>query len=162
MKIIERIETKHLMNIWGKVEMPDGPGGCWIWTGARGGGKNGDDYPRVYWTFDGVEKRLAVHRLMWCLHHGRTLADIADKHMHHKCGNPLCVRPDHLEPVTANMHAIISNLQKHQDIDGYAAYLAAQEAYAYEGEDLSAPEGADHDHDRQEDGSTDQEPWRRW
>lgn len=66
--------------------------GCWIWTGPRGGGRNGK-YPRM--CLDGCT--VAVHRVMYILLNGF----IAPKrHVDHKCRNTACVNPDHLESVT--------------------------------------------------------------
>jgi hypothetical protein len=52
-----------------------GEGGCWIFTG---GGQ-----------FEGREP----HRVSWELHHNLKLEELQ---CGHRCGNPACVRPDHL------------------------------------------------------------------
>jgi hypothetical protein len=68
---------------WLKVEKLDD---CWIWKGnlSRQG----------YGTIKDNKKSVAAHRVSWRLHNG----DIPDGMIiMHKCDNPLCVRPDHLE-----------------------------------------------------------------
>lgn len=70
------------------IDFGTGVDDCWVWTGARtrdGYGKAGD----------GV-----AHRRIW-VRLGYPL-DYSD--LHHRCGTRLCVRPSHLEPMTAEEH----------------------------------------------------------
>jgi hypothetical protein len=73
---------------WAKVDK-DGPGGCWIWTGAlvRGYGQ----------TSIHGRKRVYTHRFSWELHRGPIPPGLV---LDHLCRNPPCCNPDHLEPVT--------------------------------------------------------------
>lgn len=63
--------------------------GCWIWLGAKG--KNG--YGRI--EIDG--KSTGAHRWYWERIHGPMPEGMEP---HHKCENPACVNPAHIEPVT--------------------------------------------------------------
>lgn len=71
---------------WEKVEKTET---CWLWTG----GKSGPGYG-VIWA----NGRLApAHRVSLILAGSPPSADLEVDHL---CRVPLCVRPDHLEPVT--------------------------------------------------------------
>ena len=74
---------------WVKVQKR-GPGGCWLWTGALGGGGYGA------FTADGrqqVAHRFAYELLVAPIPPGLVLD--------HLCRVRHCVNPAHLEPVTA-------------------------------------------------------------
>lgn len=59
--------------------------GCWTFLGSRGGDK------LQYGQF----ARTTAHRYSWALHHGRKPR--RDEVIRHRCDNPICVNPDHLE-----------------------------------------------------------------
>ena len=69
--------------------------GCWIWCGAR--------HQRGYGSFyaDGVVHR--AHR--WAFEHFRGPVP-ANLVIDHRCRNPSCVNPDHLEPVTQRTNVL--------------------------------------------------------
>ena len=71
------------------IDMTEEGQGCWTWTGRTS--KNG--YGRI--LVDGRE--VAAHRLVYQVFIGsvgkRTKLD-------HKCCNPACVNPSHMEPVS--------------------------------------------------------------
>lgn len=77
---------------WSKVDRSPGfgpEGDCWRWTGSH----FWDGYGRF--TFEGEAFR--AHRFAYELEHGPLPAGIV---VRHRCDNPGCVRPDHLEPGT--------------------------------------------------------------
>lgn len=62
--------------------------GCWIWQGSKGG----SGYGTVWW-----KKHQPAHRLSYEVHVGPIPKGLVIDHL---CRVPLCVNPDHLEPVT--------------------------------------------------------------
>jgi len=73
--------------------------GCWEWTGSL----NSKGYPLL--KVAGVA-RLA-HRVAHELHYGPIPEGW---HVHHKCCNPRCVRPMHIESVTAEANRAMQTL----------------------------------------------------
>ena len=85
-----------MKHFWSKVDQqelePAAPGmssSCWLWTGAvdRGG----------YGRWRCKEKMLSPHRLMYSMYVGPIPKGLV---VHHKCENPSCCNPEHLEAVT--------------------------------------------------------------
>ena len=70
--------------------------GCWEWGGKR----NGEGYGIVYALRHGLRGARA-HRVMYELHVGPIPEG---EEIRHKCDNPPCVNPDHLEPGTHLMN----------------------------------------------------------
>lgn len=68
--------------------------GCWIWL--RGTTENGYGVLAV----DG-RKRVKAHRWVYEQEVGPIPEGMA---LHHKCENPRCVNPAHLEPITPSEH----------------------------------------------------------
>jgi hypothetical protein len=72
-----------------RIEVAD----CWTWTGAR----KPSGYGNTYW--EGAT--WVTHRLVWTL----LVGDIdPGLHIDHLCGQPSCVNPDHLQPVTPQVN----------------------------------------------------------
>jgi len=71
---------------WAKVEKKPG---CWIWKGSvtKHGG-----YGELI-RGGGDRTKLRAHRVSWELHHGPIPDGLC---IFLRCGNPLCVRPEHL------------------------------------------------------------------
>ena len=69
---------------------------CWIWTGANSG--NG------YGRFNILDKTYQAHRVAYeyftqkKIHEGLVID--------HLCRNPICVNPEHLEPVTSKENTL--------------------------------------------------------
>lgn len=75
--------------------------GCWIWTGC----------PRMkYPTISCGTVRLSVHRLAFELFSG-PIPDGYD--VHHRCENPRCCNPDHLEALTQIDHYRLHKVKSH-------------------------------------------------
>jgi hypothetical protein len=80
-----------------------GEKGCWTWLAY----KNPDGYGKFRFGPQGSTPWRA-HRLSYVLATG----DLAEgKHLHHKCENPACVNPNHLEALTPREH-IVENTPK--------------------------------------------------
>lgn len=76
-----------------EVHHLDPASGCWIWDGSAYTTKEG---PRLRWGDE-----LAYRKL-----YKRRIGPIPDGcHLHHRCENPMCVNPAHLEPLTPAEHA---------------------------------------------------------
>lgn len=82
-------------NFWSKVEKTDG---CWMWKG----GKTDEGYgaTNVVLDDDGEQRWMRAHRAAYILTHGTP----EKPELHHICEEKLCVRPDHLKPVTRKEH----------------------------------------------------------
>lgn len=81
---------------WRKV---DRSGDCWMWTGARNGGGYGQFV--ISWHSGGTRRIQAqAHRFSLMLA-GR---DPGNKVAYHRCREPLCVNPDHLDIVESGDH----------------------------------------------------------
>lgn len=78
---------------WSKVDRSH-PSGCWLWLGAP----NAFGYGTFARTLaPGVQKRVLAHRHAYEL----LVAPIPEGlTLDHLCERTICVRPDHLEPVT--------------------------------------------------------------
>jgi hypothetical protein len=75
------------------------PSGCWEWTGATSNMNRG---PTGNWRYGmfrpgGRVNDIGAHRWAYVHHKGKIPPGMV---LDHLCRNPLCVNPDHLEPVT--------------------------------------------------------------
>lgn len=78
---------------WAKVDV----GLCWEWTASTIEG---------YGQFWSGSKRMLAHRYCWELLVGPIPKGLQIDHL---CRNPLCVNPDHLEPVTSQVNTLRGN-----------------------------------------------------
>lgn len=82
---------------WIKVRV-EGNDECWNWLGAKGS-KLG------HGTFWLNGRNVGAHRYSWSQVNG----EIPPRtHIHHRCGNPSCVNPKHLEPMAEADHLALS------------------------------------------------------
>lgn len=78
-----------------RLHMIEAPSGCWIWTGARqksGHGKIGV-----------AGRTLCAHRVAYETWVGPIPAGL---HLDHLCRRPACIKPLHLQPVTARTNIL--------------------------------------------------------
>ncbi len=75
---------------WPRVDRR-GPDECWLWTGA-----NKKGYGYIYTGYNRNHNSVMewAHRVAWELEHG---ASPGEMHVRHKCDNPPCQNPAHLE-----------------------------------------------------------------
>lgn len=71
---------------WQRVDSSAGPGVCWPWTGSL----HADGYGKLRWAGANV----LAHRTAYALIHGEIPAGLC---IRHRCDNPPCCNPDHLE-----------------------------------------------------------------
>lgn len=76
-------------------------GECWIWDGKKE--KFG------YGRFSIRDKEFAAHRVAYTIFKGDISDGLVLDHIKEKCGNPSCVNPDHLEPVTQHENLMRGN-----------------------------------------------------
>ena len=72
---------------WTKVKKTDG---CWLWTGTT------DDFGKGRFTFEDGKPRSA-HRYSYMKHHNQSEPLPKRVLLRQTCGEPSCVRPDHLK-----------------------------------------------------------------
>ncbi len=75
---------------WAKIDKSEG---CWMWTGAK--------QSKGYGQFSAGGRSQSVHRIAYALAYGPIPAGLTIDHL---CLVKLCVRPDHLEAVTAKVN----------------------------------------------------------
>jgi hypothetical protein len=76
-------DEAFVATFWSRVTQSQG---CWIWTGAKSGQYGQLQYQR---------RRLLAHRFSWHLANSMVCPD--GMVIRHRCDNPPCVNPDHLE-----------------------------------------------------------------
>ena len=76
------------MRFFSKIS-PEPMSGCWLWTGPL--------TDKGYGSLPFRQKTLSAHKFSYELYVGRVPDGLE---LDHKCRNPCCVNPQHLEPVT--------------------------------------------------------------
>jgi hypothetical protein len=85
----DRRRALAVSRFWSKVAID--PSGCWAWNGGR-------TAPGLYGVTAWEGRRTTAHRVAFELTHGRQPPP--GWVVRHRCDNPQCVRPDHLEEGT--------------------------------------------------------------
>jgi hypothetical protein len=95
-KAMPEFTASDVTRLRSKVMLDDATG-CWNWTGHTG--KTG------YGNFWLSNRQILAHRASYAMA-GLVIPD--DAQLDHLCRNRACVRPDHLEPVTARENTLRS------------------------------------------------------
>lgn len=95
------LPSRIVENFLAKI-VKDATTGCWNWSGHR----NIKGYGQFRWSSDTKISPSPAHRISYQLSIGPILDSL---HIHHKCENPACVNPEHLEPITPGAHSSITN-----------------------------------------------------
>jgi hypothetical protein len=93
-----------LYRFWSRVQ--EGPG-CWEWMGSK--------KPAGYGQLNLAGKMVNTHKFSWEIHNGPVEAGLV---VRHKCDNPGCVNPDHLElgtPADNVGDAVVRGRMQHGD-----------------------------------------------
>ena len=100
-----------LRRFWDKVEKSDG---CWEWMGYRN--------PKGYGHFRARGRARLAHRVSWEIHHGEDPGDLC---VLHKCDNPSCVRPDHIElgTIATNQRQMVARGRSARGVRNWKAKL---------------------------------------
>lgn len=81
--------------------IPEPNSGCWLWMGHVIG-KTGNEYPILSFN----DKHIKAHRFSYQQYKGELIKGLV---IHHKCNNPLCVNPQHLEQITQKENLLLGN-----------------------------------------------------
>lgn len=102
LEIPVRLTQDQAVRFWSKVDLPDSPEKCWIWTGA----KNAAGYGNI--NISG--RHYMPHRVSWVLANKRQIPKglVID----HLCSTPSCINPHHLEPVSQRSNVLRGEAHK--------------------------------------------------
>ena len=120
---MSRTMEKFLANITPSREGLDGLFGCWPWTGRRNKvkpGPNGEPRPGYGLISIGNHDWLA-HRYSYGIFVGGHRPGLT---LDHVCRNSLCVRPDHLMPMTQRRNSELEHKRAIDDPDAVLGDLA--------------------------------------
>ncbi len=93
-----RVTESDVFRFWSYVKVT-GPNECWLWQGARAGGRVPTKGAPVYGTFKTKNPRAQVycHRFSLALSLGVLPSELPQgKVVRHSCDTPLCCNPAHL------------------------------------------------------------------
>ncbi len=106
---------------WESKVSPEPNSGCWLWTGAL----DGHGYGQLAMSVG--KKKLATHVSLELVGKPRPFPEACARH---KCDNPICVNPDHLEWGTMKANTQESIARGRADMSGLAlGHAAMRERY---------------------------------
>lgn len=116
---------------------PGGPGGeCWDWQGGFSRDKQGRKaYPYAAIGPVGGMRHMGVHRATYAAAFGAIPPGEA---VHHKCGRRMCVRPEHLQAVSA--YENVAEMATRVGLERRIAYLEAALARLLHDHEVSDPD----------------------
>lgn len=82
------VKKDFLVRFWAKVQIA-GEDDCWLWTAGRNGAG--------YGSLGKDSRSIMAHRASWLIHFGEIPNVEPRLVVMHKCDNPPCVNPNHLE-----------------------------------------------------------------
>lgn len=92
-----KLTQKQINNLFDKIEI--NLNGCWTWTGAL----DNHGYGRLSIN---SQKALQAHRVVFSYFNGGLTPGLVCDHM---CCNKKCVRPDHIQEITAAENTRLGN-----------------------------------------------------
>lgn len=131
------MESSILKRFFDKVQQ-NHETGCWEWTaGLKGSGRKSKP---TYGSFGYKGKNVAAHRFSYFLSKDHSILEHPEIHIMHKCDNPKCVNPDHLQAGTHtdNMQDKIAKNRDHNQVKTHCP-----SGHPYSGDNLyNHPDGS--------------------
>ena len=111
-----------------------GEGGCWVWVGSKRAG---------YGLMSKGNKTVSAHRVSYEAYNGEIPKGLV---VRHKCDNPSCINPDHLELGTQQQNVADRENRGRRDVKGEqvgTAKLSEMQVMAIKNSPLSSAELAE-------------------
>lgn len=94
----EGLYGRQLLRALAAYTVPGGPDGeCWDWIGGYSSRNGKPTYPNLSMKVGGVRRNLKAYRVSFEAAFGPLPPS---EQVHHRCGRPSCIRPEHLQAAT--------------------------------------------------------------
>jgi len=90
-----KLKEKDIERFWKHVNKT---ATCWIWKASKSN--------RVYGNFSVKDVLFRAHRISYFIKNGEVKREFT---IHHKCNNPSCVNPDHLQQISLKENTLLGN-----------------------------------------------------